>query len=130
MNLQDFLSTPYERNARGPEALDCWGQVRLARIHLFGKAELPMFSTVASGDARRMTRVVGEAANSMGFKESSPRPGAIATAWTASLCWHVGIVVQSDGRIMVLDTNDKSGPCLSPIRAFEKKFTRVIYYDD
>lgn len=130
MTLQDFLKTPYARNARGPEALDCWGQVRLARIHLFGKPALPMFSTVTSGDARRMTRAVGAAVHSLGFHEVAMRPGAIATAWTASLCWHVGIVVSVDGRLMVLDTNDKAGPRLSAPRAFESRFTRVAFYDN
>ncbi len=130
MNLHDFLSTPYERNARGPESLDCWGQVRLARAHLFSRPELPMFSAVASGDARRMTRVIGASVQSLGFKEVAPRPGAIATAWTASLCWHVGIVVEVNDRMMVLDTNDKVGPRLSALRVFESRFTRVTYYDN
>lgn len=129
MTLQDFLKTPYARNARGPEALDCWGQVRLARVHLFSKPDLPMFNAVASGDVRRMTRVVAAAVHSLGFQKVSLRPGAIATAWTDSLCWHVGIVVPVDGRLMVLDTNDKVGPRLSAPRAFENRFTRVEFYD-
>lgn len=52
MTLDELLRVPYERNARGPQALDCWGQVRLARLHLFGRPLLPAFCEVASEAAR------------------------------------------------------------------------------
>lgn len=128
MTLSDLLTLPYERNARGPRSADCWGMVRLAREHLFGREPLPVFNSVASGDVRAMTRETIRMAR--GFVECDPRPGAIATAWQGSTCPHVGIVIESSGRLMVLDTNLKTGACITRIPAFVNKFTKVVFYDN
>ena len=128
MTLDELLRVPYERNARGPDALDCWGMVRLARLHLFGRPLLPAFSGVASGDVRAMTREVLHSA--AGFAPCDPRPGAIATAWQGRTCPHVGIVVDIDGRLRVLDTNVGAGPKLHTLSGFSAHFTKVVFYDD
>lgn len=128
MTLAELLQVPYQRNARGPEALDCWGQVRMARQSLFGKALLPPFSDVASGDVRAMTKEVLRAA--AGFMPCEAKPGAIATAWQGRTCPHVGIVVEIDGRLRVLDTNVNAGPRLHTLSGFAASFTKVVFYDD
>ena len=130
MTLDELLRVPYERNARGPQALDCWGQVRLARLHLFGRPLLPAFCDVASGDVRAMTKEVVRAASAAGFAPCDPRPGAIATAWQGRTCPHVGIVVDIDGRLRVLDTNVGAGPRLHTLAGFAASFTKVVFYDD
>ena len=128
MTLDDLLRTPYRRDARGPDALDCWGMVRLARVHLFQREELPMFNSVASGDVRSMTRAAVQAARAL--PECEPHPGAIVTAWVGRTCPHVGILVMHDGLLQVLDTDINTGPKITRLRAFQSKFTRLSYHDN
>lgn len=128
MTIDDFLAIPYERNARGPDALDCWGLVRLAREHLFQREPLPMFNSVVSGDIRAMTREVLRTRHD--FVQCAARPGAIATGWQGRTCPHVGVVVLADGALMVLDTDVSTGTKLSGIRQFQNRFTKVVFYDN
>lgn len=130
MTLNELMLIPYERNARGPATLDCWGMVRLARKHLFGKELLPEFLGVSSGDVRSMTREVLRTAKKSGFKPCPAKPGAIATAWQGSTCPHVGLVIEVDGRLKVLDTNIGVGPWIHTLAGFSSKFNRVIFYDN
>lgn len=130
MTLDQLLKVPYERNARGPDALDCWGLVRLARVHLHGKPMMPEFLAVASGDVRAMTKEVVRAASHCGFRRCDMKEGAIATAWRGQICPHVGLVVAVDGRLRILDTNDGVGARLNTPAGFASNFTKVVFYDD
>lgn len=130
MNIEQFLVIPYERNARGPDSLDCWGLVRLARHHLFNKSLLDSFSCIESGDTASMTREVVRCAQKEGFVACEAKPGAIATAWRGRICPHVGIVVEIDGRLRILDTNINVGARLQSIQSFSANYTKVVFYDD
>lgn len=128
--MNRYLETRYVRYGRGPVDLDCWGLVRLARHELFGRAMLPSYAEIDPEDKQALTVAAASVREQGGFVATLPQAGAIATAWRARLCVHVGLVVQADGRPWVLETDEATGPCLSPISAFESRYTRVIYYDD
>lgn len=128
--MDKFLKTRYLRGGRGPVEYDCYGLVRHARTELFGRSLLPLLSDVLPGDARAITNAHAQVYASGEFRESPVRPGAIAEGWVASLCVHVGIVVEVDGRLMVLETDEPTGPCLTPINRFKTRFTRVLFFDD
>ena len=129
--LADFLKTRFMRNARGPDVYDCWGLVIAARAALFRCAPLPPMDGVRSGDVRGMTRAVEQVAALNALRPvAAPRPGAIATAWRGSLCPHVGLVVEADGQLRVLDTDETTGPRLMSVRRFCARFARVVFYDD
>lgn len=130
MTLDDFLRTRYVKYGRIAPDLDCWGLVRLARADLFGRELLPAFDGIDPMDKRSLTAATIEVRQDGGFVEVEPRPGTIATAWRARLCVHVGIVVESDGRLWVLETDEGVGPSLTRINVFEARYTRVIFYDD
>ncbi|MGO3868924.1 MAG: hypothetical protein ACTJH7_02505 [Alcaligenes sp.] len=130
MTIDDFLRTRYVPFGRKPPELDCWGLVRLARASLFGRAMLPSYSETDPDDKAGLTKAASEVRVQGGFVEVQPRPGAIATGWRARLCVHVGIVVEADGRLWVLETDAGTGPTLTKINAFEARYTRVIFYDD
>lgn len=130
MTLTDFLKTIYVKHGRAFPDLDCWGLVRLARAELFGKGLLPSHSDVDPMDKPSLTGAAHEVREQGGFIEVEPRPGAIAAAWRASLCVHVGLVVEADGRLWILETDEGTGPTLTRISAFQSRYTRVIYYDD
>ena len=130
MTLTDLLKTRYVRGGRGPVDADCWGLVRMARLGLFGRSLLPSFSDIAPADKKGLTSACLTVRDDGGFREVGIQPGAIATAWTGRLCVHVGIVVESDGRTWILETDEGTGPALTRPGLFEKRYARVIYYDD
>lgn len=130
MTLDRYLQTRYVRGGRGPVDYDCWGLCRLARTELFGRPLLPLLSDTRPGDVRGITRAVADVTALHGLVQVSARPGAIAAAWCASLCVHVGLVVLVDGRLRILETDDPGGPCLTAINKFQARFTRVLFYDD
>lgn len=130
MTIDDFLATNYVKFGRSLPDLDCWGLVRLARVELFNRELLPSYVEIDPSDKRELTtatlnvQAVGE------FKEVSMSVGAIATAWRGRLCVHVGIVVECDGRLWVLETDEATGPALTRPQLFESRYTQVIYYDN
>lgn len=120
MTLDDLLQTRYVRGGRGPMDVDCWGLVRMARVGLFGRPLLPAFSDIAPADKRGLTAACLTVRDDGGFREASAHPGSIATAWAGRLCVHVGIVIEADGRIWVLETDEGTGPALTQLVAFKK----------
>lgn len=128
--MNRYRSTRYVRGGREPDELDCWGLVRLARTEIFGKPLLPLCADAKPGDFRAITQACSAVSDLARLVPSTPAPGAIATAWRASLCVHVGLVVEADGRRWVLETDEPTGPCMTPINRFESRYTKVIYYDD
>lgn len=125
--LSKYLRSRYESGGRGPHAFDCYGLVRLVRSELFGKTLLGEHMGVLDTDKAELTRICREESKDM--RESEPVPGVLATCWRGPLFFHVGIVVEIDGRLAVLETNKKTGPRWKTIADFERIYTRVIYYD-
>ena len=128
--MNEYFLIPYVKGGRDKGGADCWGLTRMARTEIFDRPLLPLCSDAQPGDFRAITRSCGTVSGLAHLVESQPKPGAIATAWRASLCTHVGLVVEADGRIWVLETDEPTGPCLTPLKRFESRYTRVIYYDD
>lgn len=124
-----FLNTRYVEGGRGPHDFDCYGLVRAVRNEIFHFPLLPSHSEVSPADKEAMTAVCQDILDCTGLKESPIAEAAIATAWAGRRCVHVGIVVQADGRLWVLETDESTGPCLTPVRVFENRYTRVKYYD-
>lgn len=113
------------------DALDCYGMVRLARHEMFGRPEMPLCAPAQPGRYREITHAVAEVSEALRLAPvPEPRPGAVATGWMAGLCVHVGLVVNADGRMRVLETDEKGGARLTRIRDFETRHAEVIYYDD
>lgn len=128
--MKRYLESRYVRGGRTWPELDCYGLVRLARAELFGKPHLPLCTAAEPGLLREITLAVHNVAAALDMRPAACEPGAVATAWTASLCVHVGLVVEADGRLWILETDEPTGPCLTPVRAFESRYTQVIYYAD
>lgn len=128
--IDKYLKTRYVKGARGPDDIDCYGLTRLARHELFGQPLLPLYAGVTMDDKLSITKACGDISASHGFAPVKAVPGAIATGWRVRLCVHVGIVVETDGRLWVLETDVAAGPRLTPPSKFESRYTKVIYYDD
>ena len=132
MTLEELMLIPYEPNGRSKEGADCYGLVRMARVYLYGKPWLESYTNVEGTDKRALTNALHKEVQHL--REVSAAKGAIATAWRGKLCTHIAIVVDVDGRRMILETDEPGvtshGPRLVDIRYFEQRFLKVVYYDD
>lgn len=130
MTIDDLLATRYVKFGRSIPDLDCYGLVRIARVELFGRGWMPGYDGVDPQDKRALTEAAVSVRDAGGFNDVGMIPGAIATAWRASICVHVGIVVEADGRLWILETDEGVGPTLTRPGKFESRYTKVIYYDN
>src|SRR5690625_5280862 len=128
--INKYLFTRYKKYGRGPDEFDCWGIVRTARAELFGKDLLPSYADIDPQDKRALTVACEQERVDHVFNESPPAAGAIATAWRARVCVHVGLVVEADGRVWVLDADGETGACLTRIDQVAEGYPQVLYYDD
>jgi hypothetical protein len=127
--LSHYLFARYVDGARGDSgAYDCWGLVREVRHKIYGKRLLPSCGAIRKTMPREFTKAYEAEAASMEVCE--PEPGAIAAVFTGRLMLHVGVVVELEGRLAVLDINEKSGARWQRIPAFEAPFSKVVYYRD
>ena len=125
--LNTFLSAPYLDGGRGPAAYDCWGLCIAVRHQLFGLPLLPSLGRVGKGRPRDNTHAYNDLR--LGMEACTPEPGAIAAVFRGVLCIHVGVVVEAEGRLKVLDTNP-GGARLRSVSEFESDFPRVVFYRD
>lgn len=90
---------------------------------------MPSYGAIAAADKPSLTRAAREVM-ATGFRPAVPVPGAIATCWRGRLCTHVALVIEVDGRLSVLETNQGSGPRWRWLADFESNQLKVLYYDD
>lgn len=128
--IEKYLKTTYKRGGRGPQEYDCWGLVREVRHEVFGRDLLPELTDATPGNPRAITKGRNEVHCTAAVVEVPMRPGAVAEAWCGSLCVHVGVVVEVDGRLMILETDTPHGPCLTAPGLFASRYTRVMFFDD
>jgi hypothetical protein len=123
-DIADYLSAPYRDGARGPLAYDCYGLVIAVRHEVFGLPLMPSLGGVGRSRLRENTKAYR--AVSAGMEECQPEPAAIALAFTGEYLCHVGVVVDLEGQLKVLDTNP-GGPRIRTARDFELRYQRVVY---
>ncbi|HGE2088530.1 TPA: hypothetical protein ACGJXC_006840, partial [Pseudomonas aeruginosa] len=51
-------------------------------------------------------------------------------AYRGRLLDHVGLLVEVDGRLQVLEINPGSGMSLTPLKKFSDKYSKVVFYCD
>lgn len=124
-DLAKYMRAPYEDEARGPLAFDCWGLCRTIRAEVFGFAMLPSLGGVGRNRLRSNTKAYREL--KQGMDECQPEPGAIAAVLSRDQLSHVGVVVEVEGRLKVIDTNP-GGVQLRTVRDFESAYPRTVYY--
>lgn len=125
--LEVYLNKPYRDGAMGPDAYNCWGLVRAVRHEVFGLGLLPEFGgkiAPCRGSQRDYLSL------SAMLELCNPEPAAIAAAFKGGICAHVGIVVQANGLLMILETNEKTGPRLIRVADFCRQYTRILFYRD
>lgn len=129
ITTNDYMHVPYVANGRTMEGMDCWGLVRHVWSNIYGKQSLPPYDGVAPSDKRSLTRSSEDCIESMRLRDVPFNEGAIACGYQGSICVHVGIVVKADGRMWILETDEKHGVSLTERRVFDNRFTKVTYHD-
>ena len=135
LNILDNL-TWYRDNAKyhplaasEPPFFNCWSLVRRLRVELFGLPLLPLYGGINADDKRSLTKAASETI-AIHLKECSLQFGAIAACYRVSLCVHVGIVVEVDGRLCIAEIGSKTGFRIQSVERFEASYTKVRYYID
>ena len=126
--VEKYLFLEYEDGARGPDKMDCWGLVRHVLHHELGGRLMPSWGHVRNTSPRLFTRAYKAEAASM--VECSPCVGAIAAVFRGALMVHVGIVIDIDGRLCVLEINPKAGSRWRTVADFQRPYLKVVYYRD
>ena len=99
------------------------------RVALFGLPLLPLYGGINADDKRALSKAAKETISSH-LKECSLQLGAIAACYRVSLCVHVGIVVEVDGRLCIAEIGSKTGFRIQSVERFEATYTKVRYYID
>lgn len=107
---------------------DCWALCREVRHLHYGKRLLESWGELRNDMPREFTQAYR--AESAHLVQGDPSPGAIAAVFRGKLCVHVGVVVEIDGELRVLDINPKRGPRLQRVHDFELEYLRVEYWND
>lgn len=128
LDINALLTIPYVEYGRETSGADCWGLVRIVREQLRGNV-LPSFGGIGAANRREMTDVAN------GFcaefaERAEPQPGAIAFVWHGRLCVHVGIVIEAEGALAVLETTRASGVRWVRLREYNLWHPRVTYHDN
>lgn len=123
--LDRYRTCRWVSNGMQYPLLNCWGLVRLARRELFGLPWLPE-TTCEAMDKPAVTATAHQIL--AGMVRSPAAPAAVAFCWRGQLCLHVGLVIEADGRLQVMDIDQGRGMRLTPLREFERRYQRVEYY--
>ena len=126
-DLHAILTIPYADYGRDASGLDCWGLARLVRYQLRGEW-LPSYGAISPADKRSLTDAAAEVAADFRIV-ADPKPGALVTVWRAGMCQHIGIVIEADGALVVLDTCRTAGVRWVRLREFYRQHPEVVIYD-
>lgn len=125
--MNHFLSVPYVDGGRTLDGLDCWGLALQVRREL-GLPELPDDPAAIRGNGSAVSAQFRGIAGQLAIGQ--PCPGALAAVFKGPLFVHVGVVVQADGRLWVIETNPGVGAHLRKVADFNAAYYKVVYYCD
>lgn len=125
--MNQYLQVPYVDGGRTLDGLDCWGLALAVRADM-GLPLLPDDPLAIRGHGAEVARLFREV--SALLVEGAPRPGALAAVFRGPLFMHVGVVVEADGRLWVLETNPGVGVHLRRLAHFAEAHYKVVYYCD
>lgn len=125
--MNRYLRVPYVDGGRTMEGLDCWGLALLVRNDM-GLPDLPADPLAIRGNGKAIADQFRSI--SSGLEVGKPKPGALAAVFKGSLFVHVGVVIEADGRLWVMETNPGYGVCIRRVADFNSSYYKVIYYCD
>ena len=125
--INDWLAIPYADYGRGREGSDCWGLVCIVREAVRGDV-LPAFADIH--DKRALTHAAHDMI-AQGWREvSKPKVGTLVAVWRGALCMHIGIVIEIDGRMAVIDSDEKRGVAWKWMTDYLRQHAKVTLHDN
>ena len=125
--INDWLAIPYVAYGRGLEGSDCWGLVCIVREAVRGDI-LPAFADIK--DKRALTHAAHDMI-AQGWREvSKPKVGTLVAVWRGALCMHIGIVIEIDGRMAVIDSDEKRGVAWKWLTDYLRQHAKVTLHDN
>lgn len=125
--MNQYLRVPYMDGGRTMAGLDCWGLALCIRADM-GLPDLPDDPLATRGNGSAIAAQFRGISDSM--DRGDPAPGALAAVFKGSLFVHVGVVVQADGRLWVMETNPGVGVMMRRVLDFIAAYYKVIFYND
>ena len=126
--LEKYLPVPYLDEGRTMKGLDCWGLVLALRDEL-DFPRLPDIGSVTRHTVQEMQHQFKAVSYTLERVER-PSVGSIAAVFRASVFIHVGLVVEIDGRLAVIETNEKTGVRWMYLERFLSVYYKVAFYRD
>lgn len=125
INIDELLKVPYLDGGRDAQGLDCWGLV-LAGREAMGLPELLDRDAVTRHTVQAMQQQYKAIA--YGLEVGPPVVGALAAVFRAKVFVHVGLVIEIDGRLAVIETNPKTGVRWMFLERFLDVYYKVVFY--
>ena len=119
-------SCRYEDGARGPVFFDCWGLVRHVLHFELGGSLLPSFGDLRNDNPRGFTKAYIKQSRLM--EKCEAEHGAIASVVIGKICDHVAIVIEEDGRLMILEINPGKHARFLPLQDWLKFHNTVTFH--
>lgn len=127
-DLNRYLASIYRDGGRGPVEYDCWGLARAVRNEIYGCSLLREWGYVDPNSKRQVTGAWKKALPLL--ERSQPSLGALACVFRGRLLLHLGVIVDADRGLSVLETLPATGPRILPISRFERIYQCVEYWND
>ena len=125
--IDAWLAIPYVAYGRGCDGSDCWGLVCIVREAVRGD-RLPAFADIH--DKRALTHAAHDMI-AQGWREvSKPKVGTLVAVWRGALCMHIGIVIEIDGRMAVIDSDEKRGVAWKWLPDYLRQNAKVTLHDN
>lgn len=109
-----LIGRPYQADANGPDAFNCWGLVRWVFEHVHG-IEMPLIA-VDDSQANNVA-AIKRAATVSGWRPTdatTPAENDIVLM-TGLEGRHVGVIVKANGSLFLLHSLERVGVCLQPL---------------
>lgn len=125
LDVSMILCSEYVNGGRNYPHWDCWGLVRYVFNEIHG-VMLPSLGGLNAeslyGKTKARKRVIDHLA------ASQAEHGAIVEVVTGDACAHVGIVIDYNGSLMVLETTPETGPRMLTLEEFKDEYETVVYH--
>lgn len=125
IDTREFIEqVKWEKGGRVWPNLDCYGIVMAVRDRL-GLERWRSWDGVTKDDGGLHEAGTGFVATR---EMCEPEPGALACCYKASLMDHVGVVVETEEGLCVMECSPNQGVICMPVRRFKRRWLRVEFY--
>lgn len=104
----DYIGTPWQRGATGPDAYDCWGFVRHIQFAMYGRT-LPDLSSQVDDSRQAAHTIANHDERTNWFQVDRPKDGDIVLLARKNIPVHIGIWITANGSSGVLHCVERIG---------------------